>query len=169
MPDIQFTNITDILDLEGMEYLWIWDYGDGTTDSTTAKQAHHLYTQWGDFTVTLTLSVHDCKSEYSVPVIIEADLEFPNVITPNGDGINDVFIIKNLNTERPNRLVIADRWGRVVFQQQNYQTYMKDEQVYNSESGFGASDLAEGVYYYTFFYESVVQTIKFNGTVTVIK
>lgn len=169
MPDIQFTNITDILDLEGMEYLWIWDYGDGTTDSTTAQQAHHLYTQWGDFTVTLTLSVHDCKSEYSVPVIIEADLEFPNVITPNGDGINDVFIIKNLNTERPNRLVIADRWGRVVFQQQNYQTYMKDEQVYNSESGFGASDLAEGVYYYTFFYESVVQTIKFNGTVTVIK
>lgn len=169
-PDIQFTNITNIEELSGMNYFWIWDYGDGATDSTEALQIEHLYSQWGDYTVTLTLSVNECVSEYSLPVIIEADLVFPNVITPNGDGINDVFIIKDMNPERGNRLVIVDRWGKTVFNQENYQTYMKEEQIYNAESGFGMdSNLSAGVYYYTFYYDGAVRTVKFNGSITVIK
>ena len=168
-PDIHFSNITNIEDLAGMDYAWFWDFGDGTTDSTNALQTEHLYSQWGDYTVTLTLTVHDCVSEYSIPVIIEAELVFPNVITPNGDGINDVFVIKDMNPDRENRLVIVDRWGKVVFNQQNYQTYMKDEQIYNAESGFGMGNISDGVYYYTFYYEGAVRIIKFNGSITVIR
>ena len=168
-PDIHFTNITNIEELSGMNYFWIWDYGDGVSDSTDALQVEHLYSQWGDFTVTLTLTINECVSEYSIPVIIEADLVFPNVITPNGDGINDVFVIKDMNPDRANRLVIVDRWGKTVFNQENYQTYMKDEQIYNAESGFGMGDIADGVYYYTFFYEGAVRTIRFNGSITVIR
>lgn len=168
-PDIHFTNITYIDDLAGMNYLWIWDYGDGTTDSTYEFQTSHIYTQWGDYTVTLTLTVNECVSEYSIPVIIEAELVFPNVITPNGDGINDVFVIKDMNPDRANRLVIVDRWGKTVFNQENYQTYMKDEQIYNADSGFGTGDLSAGVYYYTFFYEGAVRTVRFSGSITVIK
>ena len=168
-PDIHFTNNTNIEDLAGMDYSWIWDYGDGASDSTDALQTNHLYTQWGDYTVTLTLTVHECVSEYSIPVIIEADLVFPNVITPNGDGINDVFVIKDMNPDRANRLFIVDRWGKTVFDQQNYQTYMKDGQIYNAEDGFGTGDLSAGVYYYTFYYEGAVRIIKYNGSITVIK
>ena len=169
-PDILFTNITDIEDLAGMNFSWYWDYGDGASDSTDALQTEHLYSQWGDYTVTLTLTVHECVSEYSIPVIIEAELVFPNVITPNGDGINDVFVIKDMNPDRANRLVIADRWGKIVFDQQNYQTYMKDEQIYNAELGFGMGDnISDGVYFYTFFYEGAVRTVRFNGSITVIR
>ena len=168
-PDIHFTNITELEGLAGLNYFWIWDYGDGATDSTETLQAEHLYTQWGDYTVTLTLSVNECVSEYSIPIIIEADLEFPNVITPNGDGINDVFVIKNLNPDRPNRLYITDRWGKTVWSKDNYQTYMKDEQIYNAESGFGMDNISDGVYYYTFYYEGAVRTIRFNGSITVIR
>ena len=153
-----------------MNYFWIWDYGDGSSDSTEALQVEHLYSQWGDYTVTLTLTIHECVSEYSIPVIIEADLVFPNVITPNGDGINDVFVIKDMNPDRANRLVIVDRWGKTVFYKENYQTYMKDEQIYNAESGFGMdNNLSAGVYYYTFYYEGAVRTVRFNGSITVIK
>lgn len=169
-PDIHFTNITNIEELSGMNYFWIWDYGDGSSDSTEALQVEHLYSQWGDYTVTLTLTIHECVSEYSIPVIIEADLVFPNVITPNGDGINDVFVIKDMNPDRANRLVIVDRWGKTVFYKENYQTYMKDEQIYNAESGFGMdNNLSAGVYYYTFYYEGAVRTVRFNGSITVIK
>lgn len=168
-PDIHFTNITDIEDLAGMEYIWFWDYGDGASDSTSALQTEHLYSQWGDYTVTLTLTVNECVSEFSIPVIIEADLVFPNVITPNGDGVNDVFAIKDMNPDRANRLFIVDRWGKTVFDQQNYQTYMKDDQIYNAELGFGTGNISDGVYFYTFFYEGAVRTIKFNGSITVIK
>lgn len=168
-PAVQFTNTTDISDISMMSYYWVWDFDDGTTDSTTNYNNQHLYTQWGDYSVTLTLVVNGCESESSIPVIIEADLGFPNVITPNGDGFNDVFIIKDLNPDRSNRLVIADRWGKIVFSTNNYQTYMKEGVVYNAESGFGNGDISEGVYYYTFYYQGVVRELQFNGSITVIR
>lgn len=168
-PMIHFVNNTNTVEIAQANYYWLWDFGDGTTDSTAEAETEHLYTQWGDYTVTLTLWADGCVDSSSVTVFIEADLEFPNVITPNGDGINDVFIIKNLNPDRPNKLYISDRWGKVVWNKDNYQTYMKDGQIYNAESGFGIGDLSDGVYYYAFYYEGVVRTIKFNGSITVIK
>lgn len=167
-PYIQFINNTDITDIELMSHYWAWDFADGTTDTTLDVNNQHLYTQWGDFEVTLTLVVNDCPSEFSIPVIIEADLKFPNVITPNGDGINDVFAIEGLNIERKNRIVITDRWGKIMLSQDNYQTYFKDGTIYNPESGFGSADLSDGVYYYTFYYEGAVRTLQFNGSITVI-
>ena len=168
-PYIQFTNTTDITDIQMMPYYWIWDFADGTTDTTTEYNNQHLYNQWGDYDVTLTLVVNDCSSSFSVPVVIEADLEFPNVITPNGDGINDVFAITGLSTERKNHIVITDRYGKVVLSQDNYQTYYKDGVTYNPETGFGSIDIPDGVYYFTFYYEGAVRTLQFNGSITVIR
>ncbi len=168
-PVVHFVNNTNTVEIAQANYYWIWDFGDGSTDSTTVAETEHLYTQWGDYTVTLTLWADGCMDSASVTVFIEADLEFPNVITPNGDGINDVFIIKNLNPDRPNKLYISDRWGKVVWNKDNYQTYMKDGQIYNAESVFGMGDLSAGVYYYAFYYEGAVRTIRFNGSITIIK
>ena len=169
-PAIHFVNNTNITEIAQTNYYWVWDFGDGTSDTTTEAETSHLYTQWGDYTVTLTLWADGCSAYDTIPVFIEADLEFPNVITPNGDGINDVFVIKNLNPDRPNRLYITDRWGKAVWHKDNYQTYMKDEQTYNAELGFGMGDnISDGVYYYTFYYEGMVRTVKFNGSITVIR
>ncbi len=168
-PLITFVNNTNTVEIAQSDFHWVWDFGDGATETTTEPETSHLYTNWGDYTVTLTLWADGCMDSTSVIVFIEADLEFPNVITPNGDGINDVFIIKNLNPDRPNRLYISDRWGKVVWSKDNYQTYMKDGQVYNAASGFGMGDLSAGVYYYAFYYEGAVRTIKFNGSITVVK
>lgn len=168
-PVINFVNNTDIVELAQANYYWVWDFGDGASDTTSEAENSHLYTNWGDYTVTLSLWADGCIDTASVTVIIEADLEFPNVITPNGDGINDVFVIKNLNPDRPNKLYISDRWGKVVWSKENYKTYMKDEQIYNAESGFGMGNISDGVYYFSFYYEGVVRTIKFNGSITVIR
>lgn len=168
-PVIHFVNNTDITEIAQTNYYWIWNFGDGAADTTTEANTEHLYTQWGDYTVTLTLWADGCVDSASIPVFIEADLVFPNVITPNGDGINDVFVIKDMNPERPNRLYITDRWGKAVWNQNNYQTYMKDDIIYNAESGFGTRDISDGVYYYTFYYEGVVRTLRFNGSITVIR
>lgn len=168
-PMIHFVNNTNTIEIAQAHYYWIWDFGDGNSDNTTEAETSHIYTDWGDYTVTLTLWADGCVDSASVTVFIEADLEFPNVITPNGDGINDVFVIKNLNPARPNRLYITDRWGKAVWNKDNYQTYMKNEQIYNAESGFGMGDLSAGVYYYAFYYEGAVRTIRYNGSITVIK
>ncbi|MRG48903.1 DUF11 domain-containing protein [Chitinophaga sp. SYP-B3965] len=63
-------------------------------------------------------------------------LKIPNVITPNGDGYNDRFVIKGLELYPQNQLTIINRWGNHVYEKRNYA---------NDWTGNG---LAEGTYFY---------------------
>lgn len=47
--------------------------------------------------------------EYDVLLLI------PNIITPNGDGINDFFIFNN-DLVQAEEIIILNRWGNIVFQ-----------------------------------------------------
>jgi gliding motility-associated-like protein len=73
------------------------------------------------------------------------DLTIPNVITPNLDGINDLFEIKNLsqNTE----VIILNRWGNLVYSSANYQNDWDGKDTSGKE-------LADGVYTYKFTTET---------------
>lgn len=69
-----------------------------------------------------------------------ADLEANNMITPNGDGKNDTWIVKNIQLYPNNELKIVDREGRVVFTMFGYD---------NSWDGmFNGIPLQEDTYYY---------------------
>lgn len=61
-----------------------------------------------------------------------------SVITPNGDNVNDIFII-NCVTDNPADLTVFDRWGRQVYYQANYD---------DTWQGIGSdgNDLKEGAY-----------------------
>ena len=70
------------------------------------------------------------------------DFEFPNVITPNGDGLNDELDLQTyFKTCEEFTMYILNRWGNVVY-----------EQTLNSTpfSGIteGGQELEEGVYFY---------------------
>lgn len=43
-----------------------------------------------------------------------------NMITPNGDGVNDVWVVKNIDVYPNNELKIVDRAGRLVYSQNGY-------------------------------------------------
>lgn len=105
----------------------------------------------------------DINVEYCPP-----DLYFPNIITPNGDGKNDVFAIENLNPDIPNVLTIYNRWGKKVFEMENYQTYMRNDVLFNTESGFTGSDISDGVYYYVFHYDDPLTPIDYHSSLTII-
>jgi gliding motility-associated-like protein len=64
------------------------------------------------------------------------DLVFYNVVTPNNDGLNDQFIIKNVDLYAGNKLTIFNRWGKEIYQTSNYR---------NTYDGATAT---AGVYYY---------------------
>ena len=168
---IAFINITDVSVFAENDVIhWTWNYGEG--DETHDVNGEHQYTQWGEYTVTLSVETEQgCHSSVSHVVYIEADLIFPNIITPNGDGKNDVFAIKNMNPLMPNILSIYDRWGKKVYEKQNYQTYARegDPQIYNESDGFSADKLSDGVYYYTFHYEGYTKAVDYHGTLTVIR
>ena len=175
---VNFINYADPSTAMGDQGSFYWDFGDGTVDSIHFSDPH-TYTTWGDFNVTLHVESNSgCSSEITHTVVIEQDLIFPNVITPNGDGINDVFAIENLNTNineedpdayRNNRLLVHDRWGNKVYDAKNYDTYAKDGVVYPGSKIFDGSGLSDGTYFYTFYYKGKAKTISFNGSLTILR
>ena len=156
----------------------IWDFDDGEIDSTNFEPTH-TYSQWGDYNVTLHIVTEaGCNSEITHTVVIEDDLVFPNVITPNGDNLNDVFAIGNLNTAinpedpdkfRHNELFIHDRWGKKVYEARDYDTYAKNGQIIRGTQCFDGTGLPDGVYYYSFYYKGKAKTVSYNGSLTIIR
>jgi gliding motility-associated-like protein len=65
----------------------------------------------------------------------------PNVFTPNGDGINDFFFIKNENLS-DYHLTIYNRWGQAVFESRNL-TETWNGRIHNT-----GNECEAGVYFY---------------------
>ena len=60
-------------------------------------------------TAITSITVIPCSGTY---------IYIPNTFTPNGDGLNDYFIVNGLNINNFN-MVIYDRWGELLFQTEN--------------------------------------------------
>lgn len=63
--------------------------------------------------------------------VIDCNIEIPNVITPNGDGINDYFVIKGINHYSKRHLIVNDRNGTVVYENSDYQNNWDGQQLQN--------------------------------------
>jgi gliding motility-associated-like protein len=66
----------------------------------------------------------------------EHSLFIPNVITPNGDGRNDTFVIPYIKLYPDNEFRVWNRYGELVYSKRNY----KDE--------WNGGDLSSGIYYF---------------------
>ena len=53
--------------------------------------------------------------EVSIVVDTEKTLYAPNVFTPNGDNINDIWFLQGKGNGRIERLDIYNRWGGLVY------------------------------------------------------
>lgn len=96
-----------------------------------------------------------CGNVYEDSLRVEVDpcLFIPNVITPNGDGMNDYFQIDNANNFPDAKLFVYNRWGEKVFESDSY------------KNDWTPTKLNSGVYYY------VLSSEFFNdlrGDVTII-
>jgi gliding motility-associated-like protein len=81
-----------------------------------------------------------------------------NVITPNGDGKNDVFLIDGLQNYPNNKLSIFDRSGRLVFTTVNYQS--------NWNGMLNGKKLNEDAYYYVI--ELGMGILPLRGSISII-
>ena len=82
--------------------------GDGNTH--TGSEFVHNYNitnKPGEYTITLTVT-NDVGCTKTASKTIPVDSFIPNVFTPNGDGINDLFMPSVA-------LQVIDRYGRVIY------------------------------------------------------
>jgi gliding motility-associated-like protein len=88
-----------------------------------------------------------CRNEtITIDVTPTSDVKIivPEGFSPNGDGQNDTFVIKNLTGEKI-YLEIYNRWGNIVFKDENYQNDWGGNANFGVVLGQG---LPDGTYYY---------------------
>jgi len=122
-----------------MPYTYSWTMNNNVI-SSSPNVTTNSPTNQGYYPVTLTVT-DSCGFTRTDVQVIEVQppcsVTIPNVITPNGDGVNDMFAIQNLDKHPNSSLTIFDRWGRKVYESSNYQNDWK------------ADGLSDGTFFYS--------------------
>ncbi|MDT8308720.1 MAG: PKD domain-containing protein [Bacteroidales bacterium] len=156
---VEMGQLISFLDKTVNPAYWQWDFGDG--NGSTAQHPVHNYGNPGKYVVTLIVFTDNgCPDTLSKIIeVYDSKITIPNIITPNGDGYNDMFIIDNLLSgayfER--KLVIFNRWGKQVFKTNNY---MND---------WNAENLSDGVYYFVLECKGYIRNVSTQGTITILR
>jgi len=134
-----------------------------TCPSTYAFPAESQY-----ITLTLTDS-SGCTATDSILILVFVPKKvfIPNVFSPNDDNINDVFYLQaNDFAIEVEYLIVADRWGDVVFEKHNFPI---------NDPGFGWDGTLDGkkmfpaVYTYLARIRFTDEVVPYSGTVTLIR
>ena len=139
---IQLNELVYSADQSNVLYQWVscennYAYVAGATQQTFEPQLS------GDYAVILTNNTCVDTSEC---LTIDIDLLVPQVVTPNGDGKNDVFEIQGIYDHPNNVLEIYNRWGSLVYRQEGYQNTWGGECT--EGLSFGGNILPTGTYFY---------------------
>jgi gliding motility-associated-like protein len=97
-------------------YRWTWEDGSTEVGSATMSRSYSPLLH-GDVTIRLQVEgAGPCYAEAALTFLAQAcsGLSIPNVFTPNGDGINDIWTIQAIGFSRYT-LIVFDRWGKEVF------------------------------------------------------
>lgn len=137
-----------------------WNFQDVLFNDTAVNYPIHLINERGcDSTIYYNLYIF-WNGDHC-----DSSLTFPNFVTPNGDGINDRFVIGGLveNQCYPyNSLVIYDRTGRLVFQAYNIS---REDQFWDP----AARRMPAGTYFYRFVGRGVEHTTQHQGCIELLK
>lgn len=88
---------------------------------------------------------------------MQPELNIPNVITPNGDNINDYFVIEGIPWISQTKLIIYNRNGRIVYEKRDY------------DNSWCAENMHGGTYYYIFTFEYNNREFMRKGSIRVIR
>lgn len=146
------TNICDLdsIQLSGSDSTatYFWSTGDTTIS---------IYTEVGlDENYIVTIFKGECAKVESKRVrssdifcaSIDCDVEFGNVFSPNGDGVNDLFRITSDCDVYSFDMSIYNRWGQLVNFSRNV--------AYGWDGFINGEPAAEGVYYFVVEYKDFV-------------
>lgn len=73
----------------------------------------------GNYTLTVT-DANGCQADSTFTITQPTQIEWMNGLTPNGDGFNDIYVIRGIEKYRSNEFKVFNRWGNVVYEKTNY-------------------------------------------------
>jgi gliding motility-associated-like protein/uncharacterized repeat protein (TIGR01451 family) len=103
----------------------IWTIGNLNSSDADTLTIIVTVNATGDYSNTVTIIGNENDvdlSDNSVTIeTFPTDFHIPEGFSPNGDGINDLFIIRGIASYPENNFVIFNRWGNKVFEATPYQ------------------------------------------------
>ncbi|MES2763894.1 MAG: gliding motility-associated C-terminal domain-containing protein [Bacteroidota bacterium] len=147
---------------------YLWNFGNNTTANTQTASAV-TYTNAGTYNVYLTVTSGACIDIDSLTIIVlpeELGFIIPNVFTPNGDSINDVWHFSLGKGTSLQAFSIYNRWGNLVkFNEIKSQNYINwDGRTTSGEP------VSAGVYFYILQYtDAKGEENKKSGFITLIR
>ncbi len=149
------TVLTPVVSDSNVHYLWSPNFD---INNDTLKNPTIIAQQDIIYSLKVT-DVRGCISEDQVVVKVLNELNVPNAFTPNGDGINDTWAIKDLNKYPEVTVDIFTRYGQLVFHSNGY-----------GKAWDGTSNgvlMPTGVYYYVI--NTRFKQLRFSGYVTILR
>jgi gliding motility-associated-like protein len=111
------------------------------------------------FTLTATDKEGVCSATDEVTITLLRSVKIPNAFTPNGDGVNDLWDIRNLSNYTQCTVAVFNRYGQKVYFSQGYAKAWDGTQ--------NGSALPSGTYYYVIHLKPNEPPV--SGAVTILK
>ncbi len=158
LPDTAQTNENDSVLIGVLHNDYDTCYGFRIDTTTTPDHGHVViigdsinYTPDSGFVGidSFTYTIIDSAGLTSTTTVIvivlftKPNVQIPNGFSPNGDGINDYFVITDVDKYPGSQLIVFNRWGNKVWQSDNYLSTWRGTDQNNQ-------DLPDGTYYFVF-------------------
>jgi len=99
----------------------LWFTGDNS--EVEGNPTSYVYSKAGTYTIQVEITdINGCMGTAEDSVVVEhtkswEEIDFPNLITANGDGINDQLLLDpDIELCSPYTILVFNRWGRIVYQ-----------------------------------------------------
>jgi gliding motility-associated-like protein len=133
---------------------WTWIFPDGS--STNQLSPTYVFTLTDSLVKFTYTTIDNCNDTVFIPINVqEFELVVPNVFTPNGDGINDMYEIPYIDRYISSELIVFNRWGELVFREQEY------------HGNWDGGRLSDGVYFYVLKCKGYWKEDVFKGSVSI--
>jgi gliding motility-associated-like protein len=151
--------------LSSTQYAAHWNFGDGNTSEHI--NAFHTFNIGDTYNVQLIAETQfGCTDTVTKEIFIKEifTLYIPNAFTPDGDGLNDIFIPLSVGLDNEGyQLLIFNRWGELVYET-NDMNKGWDGRTFSGEKAY------DGVYTWLLRYNAIDSyDQKRTGTVTLIR
>jgi large repetitive protein len=137
-------------------YYVLWN--DGSEDSLRTGLVPELYSY-------IVQDANLCTREGVIEISVASNDCFlaVNGFSPDGDGLNETFVVLGLENYLDNHLVIVNRWGNTVFETEGYDNTW-DGSLKTNGAHFG-NKVPPGTYFYQLYITLLERTL--SGFVTI--
>lgn len=140
-------------------YLWSPSTGISATNILQPFASPVLSTT---YTFKVTTSQGCTASDDVLVTVVPYCVKPMEAFTPNGDGINDLWLVTTGNCLKSAKVAVFNRYGSKVFESQDYKN--------NWDGTYKGAPLPDGTYYYIITYQLINgKTVYQKGNVTILR